>query len=240
MRIFNGTSETINSFYNLRLAYSRNGNENEIATGWKAASWSSSEYQRKIFDTIMEKVQGCWDNTDSLLDVGCGVGDFLPYLFKTHYKKSGWNYAGVDISEEVVQEARSQSSLPEALYKFHCGDFLDLEFEKPYEWCVAAGTFNLRLLDSPNQYAYLFCALEKMFNLCNKGVVVTILSDFTEQKNGRFNDLFYYDPSKILNYCLTNITENVVVDHSSLDYQFVLGLYPNNFESRMRERNEKA
>ena len=86
-----------------------------------------------------------------------------------------------------------------------------------------------------------------MFNLCDEGVIVTILSDRANQRSDghkqfRFNDLFYYEPSKVLNHCLTHITENVVIDHSSLDYQFVLTLYPNDFEQRIIERddNEKA
>jgi|SaaInlV_165m_DNA_1040744.scaffolds.fasta_scaffold07703_4 SAM-dependent methyltransferase len=258
---FNGTSEIINNFYNLRLAHSRNGNENETATGWKAASWSSSGYQRRIFDVIMKNVKGSQTNYDSVLDVGCGVGDFLPYLFKNHYKRSGWTYTGIDISEDVIQEAKRQAEsvwetlphreglelIPTSRISFGCGDFLDLEFEKSFEWVIAAGTFNLRLLDSPNQYAYLFSVLEKMFNLCDEGVIVTILSDRANQRSDghkqfRFNDLFYYEPSKVLNHCLTHITENVVIDHSSLDYQFVLTLYPNDFEQRIIERddNEKA
>lgn len=233
---FNGTEKIINNFYDLRLAYSRNGSPDNIAEGWKASSWSSKENQRRIFDSVMKYVDGSFADTDSILDVGCGVGDFNTYL-KKHYKPGGWTYAGLDISENVINEARRQH--PTAW--FSCADFLEAEFEKSSDWVIAAGTFNLKLFDFElEQYPYLFSALSKMFALSDKGVVAVILSDYTNHSRGRFEDLFYYDPSKILNHCLTHITENVVIDHNSLEHQFIIKLAPSNFELSMRERNEKA
>ena len=58
----------------------------------------------------------------SVLDVGCGTGDFAPFL----RKKGVSEYLGIDIFEPAVYEA--EEKYPNE--KFITGDFLETDFKK--------------------------------------------------------------------------------------------------------------
>jgi ubiquinone/menaquinone biosynthesis C-methylase UbiE len=175
----------------------------------------------KIFDSIFDATSMMSHKHQSVLDVGCGVGDFWKQIDQ---KNLPIDYLGVDISKEVIQEAMLKNpSLPKRA-NFACGDFLDIEFQGKFDWVIAAGSFNLSLQSSDNfQYQYVDFIFEKMFKLCKKGVVVTMLSDLGSFPNGLFKDLFYYSPSKILSHSL-KLTNSVILDHDSLDSQFICSL----------------
>ncbi|KKU75665.1 MAG: hypothetical protein UY00_C0036G0015 [Candidatus Wolfebacteria bacterium GW2011_GWA1_47_6] len=87
------TSKKILSFYDQHI--------DEFGSGPRAVGWSDTKSQETRF-AAMCKV-GDLDNR-SVLDVGCGLGDFYIYL-KDRYQ--GVEYTGIDINPRYIEQAKA-------------------------------------------------------------------------------------------------------------------------------------
>ena len=195
-------------FYEDRLAASE-------GIGWRSSSWSSEANQKNVFSALIKHV--AIDAGDTILDAGCGVGDFWNYIQNEPQLPHDVSYHGIDLTESVIDVA--QKKHPDG--SFEAVDFL--EYKKEHDWVLAGGTFNLSV---PNQEGFIFGCLSHMFNLSKKGACVTLLSN-SLQKNpmSRFVDLHYYDPARIFRYCSVNLTPHVIVDQRCLDCQFLCCMF---------------
>lgn len=118
---------------------------------------------RKVrFDALaaVGDLEGC-----SVLDAGCGFGDFYGYL-----RGRGLNvdYTGIDISEEFIAMARE--SYPGA--RFIAADFEERDVDETFDWVFAAGIFTIRLSDNE---AFVRRMLERMFACCRHGFAADFL-----------------------------------------------------------------
>ena len=68
----------------------------------KGVDWNGKESQYLRFDILSNIFE---EKSDfSLLDYGCGYGEFLNYLDKNHYKNI--SYTGFDLSNEMITRAK--------------------------------------------------------------------------------------------------------------------------------------
>lgn len=155
------------------------------------------------------------ENGCSVLDVGCGFGDFLKYL---NNKKWSGRYRGVDLVDDLLAEALIQN--PKG--QFANIDILNNTFEEKFEYVISSGIFNAKLI-SENNYKFAELMLSKMFEIATKGVAVDFLSTYVdfEQENN-----FHSDPSIIFKIAKT-ITKRVTIRHDYLPYEFTLYMYKN-------------
>ena len=77
-----------------------------------------------------------WEPHESVLDLGCNLGDFTCRLRKVGFKK----IVGVEVSSVAVEYARKRHSEIE----FLASDILDLTFEEDFDWVIASGVLNFR------------------------------------------------------------------------------------------------
>jgi len=128
----------------------------------------------------------------SVLDVGCGTGDFAYFLGRNGVKQ----YIGVDIVPSVVEKAKIK--YPD--FDFLVGDFLALDLPQ-FDFVFASGT--LTTMFETSNYLILSSWLKKMWKTCKKGIVFNCL---LERYAGDGNDegLFLYNRSQVL-----EITANV-------------------------------
>ena len=91
---------------------------------------------------------------DSVLDVGCGTGDLVPFMPICDYK-------GVDLVDKFIEEAHNR--YPHL--KFDCINVLDIT--EGFDWLILAG-----MMGSVPQPEKL---LKKAWELANKGVVVDFI-----------------------------------------------------------------
>ena len=70
------------------------------------------------------------EENSSVLEVGCGTGEFANDLIK----KKLSNYIGVDISEEVIEVAKSKVNHPN--FKFIATDFLEVEIDTKFDYAI--------------------------------------------------------------------------------------------------------
>jgi SAM-dependent methyltransferase len=104
----------------------------------------------------------------SLADVGCGAGDLLGYL-----REAGWRgrgYHGFDIVPEMVDAARRKQRGRGG--RFEVRDVLRQGFPARYDYVVASGIFNLRVVDSER---YLRRMVAAMYAACRVGVAFNVL-----------------------------------------------------------------
>lgn len=153
----------------------------------------------------------------TILDVGCGFGDFLEYLDKK--KIAIGTYKGVEINPDLIAEAkRRYVHRPETI--FEVVDVTEEGFDERYDYVVAGSTFN-NVLNEGNM-AFLERTLPRLFSLARKGVSINFQTDYVDFKR---DDLFYYNPEKVFSLC-KSITKRVTLRHDYPLYDFTVYLYP--------------
>ena len=77
-------------------------------------------------------------NNESVIDIGCGLGDFSKYLRKNKIK---CKYLGVDFLEEFIDVAKKKNK-SDSNSKFTKLDIHKQKFPKNYDWLILSGLFN--------------------------------------------------------------------------------------------------
>jgi len=148
----------------------------------------------------------------SVLDVGCGFGDFLVFL-RDHGIEV--RYTGVDICEPMVRRCAERFAGTDA--RFHVGDVLAWEPDEAPDLVVASGIFGL---DSRGARARIRPSLRRMFGWARVGMAANFLSQRSlEPAEARV----YVDPAEALEIGLA-LTPAVRLDHSYLPNDFTLCL----------------
>lgn len=185
---------------------------------WTANGWSDWEVQRRMFRTLSQIFVG---GPGSILDVGCGTGEFYKFIHQNvdEGSISLWKYTGIDLSHPMIERARKEHELIDATV---C-DLMN--FKSPHDYVVGAGPFNLRI--GGDQAIYIRSHIGKMYSLANRAVALTLLSSTLKSKDldeESLRQLYFYSPGVILRTCL-EFTPKVKLDHASLADQFVVFMY---------------
>lgn len=148
----------------------------------------------------------------SVLDVGCGYGDFYGYLRSVGIDA---DYTGYDINEQMIEIARRW--YPEA--QFHVTDIEEEDTEEEFDYVVACGLLNNK---TPDHIKWVTGMLFKMYELATIGVAV----DF---KSTHFHCMtegaFYANPAEMLQHVMHYITKRVVLRHDYATHEFTLYIY---------------
>ena len=150
---------------------------------------------------------------DSILDVGCGYGDFVGHLKE---RKINIKYEGVDINPIMISEAKRR--YPNEFFRVL--DIVNDSYEK-YDWIVSTSCFNLKLKSQDN-YEFTKQILKSAYLHSKKGVAFDFLStyvDFTSEFG------FHYSPEKVFSIA-KEITKCVSLRHDYPIYEFCIYLYP--------------
>jgi SAM-dependent methyltransferase len=149
----------------------------------------------------------------SVLDIGCGFGDFYGYLYEKHIRA---RYFGYDINSKLIEIART---------KYPTADFdvKDIQVDPfpEFDFIVSSSSFNLRLSDQDN---YQF--IEEILKLCyahaKRGVAIDFLSSYVEFETP---ETFHYKPETIFSIA-KKISKRVCLRHDYPLYEFCIYLFP--------------
>jgi SAM-dependent methyltransferase len=181
----------------------------------RALNWGSRESQETRFRVIA----GIGiDPEASILDVGCGTGDFLAYLRRMGHRGA---YTGIDLTPAMVETARQR--FPDA--RFAVATLLDWDTGAGADFVVASGLFYSRR-EAPE--TYMAAAVERMFTLCAKGLAFNSLSSFADRPAAAAE--FRADPLAVVQAC-RRLTPFVALRH---DY------HPGDFTLYLRRLPESA
>lgn len=119
-------------------------------------------------------------NVGSMLDIGCGHGG---YLRKLQALEPSWDLTGIDLEEEVIEEARSRDERGEI--QFEVADFMNWETEEQFD---AVMMNNMLYYFSPEERIQL---LERLRDRLEENGVAVLVTPLAETAlGGRFASAF--------------------------------------------------
>ena len=153
---------------------------------------------------------------DSVLDYGCGRGDFKMYILNDTGREI--DYVGMEKSIPLYEAG-----------KFIYQDAVDIRYmdwTQPHDivkdWCINVTGLNLRYDFDGNKTDMEFFeeAIESMMQHCEKGVVLVLASDFYEFDPG----IIKYNPGELMNQMRKKYGA-CIVDHATNEALFTLVIY---------------
>lgn len=188
-------------------------------------------------------------NNKSVLDIGCGFGEFGKFLLKRY---EGVDYTGIDNVSEFIEIAKKD--VPSA--KFDTVDFNKLDDK--YDVVIASGVLNSNVrysagdasqgdpkpglpfvggfgagewqdpkdigLANELNFEYRKKAIKKMFSLTTHVLAFNMLGGHPVPENDPTSNIYYSDSLEILEYCLT-LTRRVILRHHYNPKDFTIFLY---------------
>jgi SAM-dependent methyltransferase len=147
----------------------------------------------------------------SILDVGCGTGDFLEHLQRCGIESE---YFGFDLSPAMISRCRER--FPQG--KFESGDFLKWQPGRRFDYVISIGIHNIRV---PQGDVLLRETTRRQFELCSQAAHVSILTD---RYQGLAPHIQAWRAEEVLTLSL-EITPYVALRHDYLPNDFSVTLY---------------
>jgi hypothetical protein len=155
--------------------------------------WNSTEEQETLFFAL----QLFYDTKSSVLDVGAGRGDLYGYMKNLHL--DAWDptlYSGIDFNSYLIELGKQK--FPDA--NLEVGDLFSIDESVRYDWCMANGIFNLKI-GSYDMEEYTKAAIDKMYNIAEKGVAFNLLTSYDDSMPQEVIDAIHkFDAGEYLNY----------------------------------------
>jgi SAM-dependent methyltransferase len=170
--------------------------------------WTHRRTQRMRFEAFLQDHDLAGR---TVLDVGCGLGDFYAHL---RQRGIDAHYTGYDISPAMVRQCRSRYGDT----CFESGNFLDFAPDSRFDYTVAFGIHNIRV---PDGRAILEQVTGHQFRLASIAAHVSLLSD---RCTSFAPHIQAWPAGEVLELAL-GITPRVVLRHDYLDGDFSVTLY---------------
>ena len=179
---------------------------------------NNTETQYLRFEKLIRNIKS-YIIGGSIHDVGTGICDLHKYLLSQNINHI---YSGTDIVQEMIDY--SLKNYPDI--KLYNRDLISVSDES-YDFLVLSGTMNnVHELDKKIWEEYCYSLIMKMFSMCTKGIVFNFLTSYNTFTH---DDLLYFDPCKMLDFCIKNLSRFVVVDHAYPLYEVTITVYKKDF-----------
>lgn len=186
-------------------------NHEKAKTTAEQVGWHNTTEQRQRFQVLTEI--GNLQQT-TVLDAGCGLGDFWDYLLKNNVQPA--QYLGVDCLPSYVQKTKVRFD-SDPRVSVAVGD-LAHDTLPMADYVFASGSLSYPS-QTPN---FLRKALKNLFLSTRKGLAFNLLRQ-KDTPQDRF--LSTYSPAQVLEYCKT-LTEHITLREDYSGDDFTLYLYP--------------
>jgi SAM-dependent methyltransferase len=191
----------IAELYNTR--YSNHGRD------IKTVGWGNANDQLLRFQMLF---RGLSPVNKTILDVGCGLGDLVPFLDQV--TGGNFNYIGVDIAENLIKDATATYGRDGVT--FITGEIMSLQLPI-VDIAVLSGALSFK---TPGIEQYAEATLKKMFDLTTEAACLNFLTkyvDFELEKNQ------HYAPEKIFEKSMA-VCKKVALFHDYPLYEFTIQL----------------
>jgi len=149
----------------------------------------------------------------SVLDIGCGIGQFSDYLT---LKGIAHQYNGYDIVPDYITYCKEH--FPEG--HFEVRNVFEQGIEGEYDYIVLSQVLNNRFRDSDNMQV-----MKEMMRICFEKTKVALSIDMmSTYVDFRSDELFYYQPEEIFSYA-KSLTTRVALRHDARPYEFLIQLF---------------
>ena len=177
---------------------------------FRALQWNSKSAAEIRYQNIVADIE--FDNK-SVLDIGCGFGDIIPFI---ETKSSKFEYTGIDIVPEFIKESRKR--YPK--HSFQLGDWMEL-IEK-HDIILCSGVLNNKVKGS--QYSYRKKAISLMYKNANETLGFNMAGGFPQPENKDKYKVYYVNSLIILEYCLS-FTRRVILRHHYRNNDFTILMF---------------
>lgn len=179
----------------------------------KTLGWGSFEQQQYRFAQTLDGPLRFLDS--SVLDIGCGFGDYLAFLRGAQQSIS--SYDGWDVNLDLVTEATKRYTY-DGNSRFVVRNLMDPSIVEDSLSPVAnigvmLGVLNFNLAGKVDNYVYSELAIRRAWALSDKALVVDFLSSRQDPKYPPEPGVFYHDPQRMLSFALS-LSPRVTLKHN--------------------------
>lgn len=183
--------------------------------GHGAAALGEPKHRQAFYFDVLRQVDGL-QSVDSIVDIGCGYGDFFDFL-----RSSGWRgaYTGIDINPQLIEEGKR--AYPEA--ELAVVDIQAAPPDRVWDWCFCCQALT-SATDAVAFMNHFESMLRIMWGLSRKGLVFNLLSplvDYTHPVHAR-------PPFADVLEVLTKLTNRFTVRHDYMPYEYAIYAYKEN------------
>lgn len=180
----------------------------------KGVDWKDEAAQELRFRQLVKVLPDALDEQETLVDFGCGYGQFLSYL-KSQNKRC--HYVGFDCLPAMIEQAQALFENEERC-RFECGNNFNIDCH----YLVASGVFNFRGNFSLEDWTdFVLAELSSINAHTKKAFALNFLTAYSDKDRMR-EDLYYASPEFLLNHCLTSFSRHVALLHDYGAYEFTL------------------
>jgi len=174
--------------------------------------------QHKRFDILCEQV----DVRHSVIDLGCGLGDTLSYLRANGFEG---RYLGLDFVEDFIF-GNKEYFKDDPNSDFCVFDVAKDQLPQHYDHAIISGMFNNTM---PDNQGFMEMTLKKAFEAIDVAISCNMMSTYVEFQ---VDDLCYFDPKVIFDFCKRNLSPFVTLRH---DYGLGEHQFPYEFSLFVRK-----
>ncbi|MBY0434046.1 MAG: class I SAM-dependent methyltransferase [Cyclobacteriaceae bacterium] len=178
----------------------------------QGVGWKNQEAQTIRFEELLKVIYS--DSNFTVNDLGCGIGDLLPFL---RSRFLSFQYEGYDVLEEMISIAKIR--FPEVSTFTLINESSELNVA---DYTLASGIFNLKFNETERNWKdYILSTLHAMNLNSKKGFSFNALTSYSDAEYMK-PELYYSDPLWLFDYCKRNFAKNVALLHDYSMYDFTI------------------
>jgi SAM-dependent methyltransferase len=178
----------------------------------QGVDWNGADSHETRHRQFLRLLDGAVDA--SIIDLGCGFGDFLRFLRAEGYRG---RFTGYDIAPEMIEKARElHGETDDRQWR------IGAEPDDAADFAIASGIFNVKG-DVPNAIwtRYVRQTIDVLAGAGRRGFAFNVLSLSSDPERRRPN-LYYADPADMLSYCLSRYGRSVALLQDYRLYEFTI------------------
>jgi SAM-dependent methyltransferase len=178
----------------------------------QGVDWNGAQSHQQRHSQFLRLLEG--SPTASIIDLGCGFGDFLRFLRAAGHRG---RFTGYDIVPSMIEKARELHGEAEDR-QWRIG----AEPDGVADFAIASGIFNVKG-DVPHEIwaGYVRRTVETLAGAGRRGFAFNMLSLSSDPERRRQN-LYYADPAEMLAYCLSHYGRSVALLQDYGLYEFTV------------------
>lgn len=153
------------------------------------------------------------DRDASVLDLGCGFGDFFRFLRAEGYRG---RFVGYDVAPRMIAEASRLHGEADCLWR------IGAEPSETVDFAVASGIFNVKgEVPIETWVRYVHNTIDILARAGRRGFAFNVLS-LSSDPERRSTNLYYADANQMLSYCLRRFGRSVALLQDYGLYEFTM------------------
>ena len=193
-----------------RAAELYNNRFDEYGRNIKTVGWGSEIDQKLRFEILLSGID---PRGKTILDLGCGLGDLIPYLIEK--TSNDFKYIGIDVAEKLIVESKKMYDAENII--FQIGDIFSVKIED-VDLSVLSGALSFKL-DGIEEYAY--STMNRMFQISKEAACLNFLSTYVDYELPKNQ---HYVPEKIFSKAMA-ISKSVKLIHDYPLYEFTIQMF---------------